>query len=108
LSALLVCADDSTGVTGTSTLQRFLYSPWRLFLVGLASWVVLRAVLDGCARLESPGLALCCTVLLVGIGFASCLLAVLDCQCPFARQWGRVLAALSCWAVIGLDCLWLF
>lgn len=108
LSMLLECLGDSASAGGMSALARFLYCPWKLFVVGMASWVALRAALDGCAWLGWPGLALCLTLFLVGVGFASCLLAVLDLQRPLGRQWRRLLAAFACWAVVGLDCLCLF
>jgi len=108
LAALLGEAEATTGAHGRSVLARFLYSPGWLLFVGLTSWAVLGGGLGLCGWLGCPGLALCLTVILVSVGFASSVLAVLDGQRPLLRQWQHLLLAVACWAVVGLDCLWLF
>ena len=92
----------------TPVLARFLYSPGKLFSAGMASWGVLRLVLDLCAWLSLPSLALCLTLAIVSLGFASGALSALDCQQPFSQQWRRFLATVGCWTGVGAICLCLF
>jgi hypothetical protein len=92
----------------TPLLARFLFSPGKLFIAGMASWGVLRLALDLCAWLSLPGLALCLTLAIVSLGFASGALSALDLQQPFSRQWRRLLAAVSSWGIFGVGCLCLF
>ena len=107
-SALLDHPGHSTRTGGVPVLARFLYSPGKLFIAGLASWGVLRLALDICAWLSLPGLALCLTLAIVCLGFASGALSALDCQQPFVQQWRRLLAAVGSWGVFGVGCLCLF
>jgi len=107
-SALLDHPGHSTRTEGTPALAQFLYSPGKLFIAGLASWGVLRLALDLCAWLSLPGLALCLTLAIVSLGFASGALSALDLQRPFSRQWRRLLATVGAWAVFGVGCLYLF
>ena len=95
-------------VKRTPVLARFLYSPGKLFIAGMASWGVLRLALDLCAWLSLPGFALCLTLVIVSLGFASGALSALDFQQPLSRQWRRLLAAVGSWGVFGAGSSCLF